>query len=253
MKLRELLQKLEQVHKDIGSATPYICGGTPRDRYMSRLDNISDIDVTTGDKSVDYLSQEFAQELKKQYNVTRQSMDDGHSTIFIGDLKMDFSSNFNVPNIDQILNKIGIKNPTEMQKEMFSRDFTCNSLLLSLDLKTVLDPTTRGFKDIKEKKIRTCLDPFITLTTNRNRVVRSIYLACKLQFDIDQSIIDIVRKNPEIIKISTTKSLNEKLSEAFAKDADRAAYLINQMNLWNHIPISTEIYPYYMKHTKGGL
>src|SRR5574338_707826 len=124
MKLRELLSQLKDVQNKIGASDPYICGGTPRDKYMGRLDNVADIDLTTGDKTIDYLSQEFAIILRRKYNVTRKTMDDGHSTIFIGNLKIDFSSNFVVNNIDAHLSKEGIVEPTDMQREMFSRDFT---------------------------------------------------------------------------------------------------------------------------------
>lgn len=252
MKLRELLQQMLAVQKEIGASQPYICGGTPRDKYLNRLDKIADIDITTGDKTVDYLSQEFAIELKKKYNIIRKTMTDGHSSIFIGDLKVDFSSNFNTPGIDELLVKRGILKPTNMQKELFSRDFTCNSLLLSFDLKDVIDPTKQGFKDIKEKKIRTCLAPEITLVANKNRVIRSVYLACKLDFDVDKSIIDFVKNKPETVKIATNKALSEKVNEAFKWDSDKASYLLTQMNLWNHIPITPAIYPYYTKHLKGG-
>src|SRR6185369_7178837 len=128
MKLRELLQQMQDTQKKIGSSEAYICGGTPRDRYLKHLENISDLDITTGDKTVGYLSSEFGTILGRKYNVTRRDHDDGHSSIYIGSFKMDFSSNFNVPNIDAILAKQGIVRPTEMQKEMFSRDFTCNAL-----------------------------------------------------------------------------------------------------------------------------
>lgn len=251
MKLRELLSQLKEVQNKIGASEPYICGGTPRDRFMGRLDNVADIDLTTGDKTIDYLSQEFAIILRRKYNVTRKTMDDGHSTIFIGNLKIDFSSNFVVNNIDAHLSKKGIVKPTDMQREMFSRDFTCNSLLLTTDLKQVIDPTKSGFRDIKEKKIKTCLSPEITLTTNRNRVARAIYLAAKLDFDIDDSIVNYVQKNPQTVKISTDKALKEKLSEAFKRDADKASFYITKMGLWNLIPVSPEIYPYFLKNTKG--
>lgn len=251
MKLRELLQELEVVKNEIGASQPYICGGTPRDKHMGRLDNIADMDITTGDKTVDYLSQEFAIALRKKYNITRKTMEDGHSTVFIGSLKMDFSSNFMVPNIDNILKGMGIDKPSNMQREMFSRDFTCNSLLMTIDLTKILDPIKRGFKDIEERKIKTCLAPEITLTTNRNRVVRAIYLACKLDFDIDNSIINYVNKNPQVVKISTEKSMADKLTDAFNKDADKASYLITKMNLWNYIPIIEHAYPYYQKHLQG--
>lgn len=251
MKLRELLSKMKEVQKKIGTSEPYICGGTPRDRYLGHLENISDIDITTGDKSVDYLSQEFAVALSHDFNIERKTMDDGHSTLFIGNLKVDFSSNFNVPNIDVILKSLGINNSSEMQKEMYSRDFTCNALLLSLDLKNLVDPTKMGFKDIKSKMIKTCLDPEITLTTNKNRVIRAVYLASKLGFDIDPKIINYVAQNPQTVKISTEKAMSDKLSEAFKRDADRAAYFLNKMNLWSFIPITKEVYPYYMKYTQG--
>jgi len=251
MKLRELLQNMLEVQKEIGATTPYICGGTPRDKYLDRLDKISDIDITTGDNTCDYLSQEFAIELKKKYNILRKTMTDGHSSIFIGKLKIDFSSNFIVPGIDNILHSKGINKPTNMQRELFSRDFTCNALLLSFDLKNVIDPTGYGFKDIKEKKIKTCLSPDITLVSNKNRVIRSIYLASKLGFDIDESIVSYVKKHPQSIKISSGKGLSEKLNDAFKWDADKASYYLTKMGLWNYIPITKPVYPYYQKHLKG--
>ena len=242
---------MKRVQQNIGSSVPYICGGTPRDKYMNRLENIADLDITTGDGTVDYLSQEFFIDLRKKYSVSRKTMEDGHSSIFIGPLKVDFSSNFVVPNVDQYLRQKGIERPTDMQREMFSRDFTCNSLLMDLDLKKIHDPTGQGFVDIKERRIKTNLPASVTLTSNRNRVVRAIYLATKLDFDLDRDIIDYVRKNPQTAKISTEKTMNEKLNEAFTRDADKASYLITQMNLWNYIPISQKVYPYYMKHTQG--
>lgn len=250
MKLKELFSKLEGVQKKIGVSTPYCCGGVPRDKFMGRLDNISDIDVTTGDKTINYLAQEFENLLKKDYNIVRKTMPDGHSSIFIGNLKIDFSSNFNAPNIDKILFEKGIKSPTDLQKEIYSRDFTCNALLMTFDLNKMIDLTKNGINDIKNKKIKCCLDPAITLMTNRNRVVRAIYLACKLDFDIDDSIINFVKDNPESIKVSTERSLIKKLNEAFSKDADKANFLLTKMNLWNYIPISKEIYPYYIKRFK---
>ena len=246
MQLRELLQELKKVQVQIGASQPYICGGTPRDKHMGKLENISDLDICTGDKTVDYLSQEFAIDLKKRFNVTRKTMDDGHSTLFIGSLKMDFSSNFMVHNIDHILQEMGVT-PTNMLREMYSRDFTCNSLLMTLDLKHIMDPTRKGFQDIADKKIRTCLSPEITLTSNRNRVIRAIYLACKLGFEVDDSIVDYVRKNPQTVKISTEKVTIEKLNDAFKKNPEKAVHYINAMHLWDYIPITEPMRPFYEK------
>jgi len=248
MKLKELLDEVQKVADIIQCSSPMLCGGASRDKYMGNLKKIADLDITNGDKSILKLSSALAEELSKKYSLSRQEMSDGHSSIHIGNMKLDFSSNFNAPNIDKLLVLRGIKNPTELQKEMFSRDFSCNALLLSMDLKTVLDPTLSGFDSIKRKLIKTCLDPKITLTNNRNRVSRAIYLACKLGFDLDQSIIDFVSKNPQSIKISTPKSLKEKMEQAFEHDADKAAFYLNKMNLWNFIEITEKIYPYFLKN-----
>jgi hypothetical protein len=250
MKLKELLSEIKLVQADIGCSEPYICGGAPRDKYLDRLDNLSDLDITTGDKSIDYLSEELYKRLSKKYNVFRKIMNDGHSSIYLGNIKIDFSSNFNSPNIDNILAKMGITNPTEMQKEIFSRDFTCNSLLLPFTLDKIIDPTKRGFEDINNKIIKTCLSPEITLIANKNRVIRAIYLACKLNFNIDPSIIEYVKNNPNSVKISTVKSLSEKLNESFKYDSEKASKYLTEMGLWNYIPITDLVYPYYMKHVK---
>ena len=250
MKLKDLLNLIEQTQIKIESSKAMICGGVPRDKFMNKIENIKDIDITTGDKTVDYLSQEFFNILNKKYNAYRKIMNDGHSSIYIGNIKIDFSSNFIVNDIEKILHSMNIKNPSNLEKEIYSRDFTCNSLLMDLNLKKIYDLTKNGFKDINNKKIKTCLSPEITLKSNKNRVVRAIYLACKLDFTIDDSIINFVSKNPETVKISSFKTLNEKLNESFEKDPDKASYYISKMNLWNHIPITDIMSPYYRKILK---
>lgn len=251
MKLKDILNKIEDIQRRTKSSKVYICGGVPRDKYIKKLNNISDLDLTTGDKTIDQISINLSNELNKKYNINRKVMDDGHSSIFLGNLKIDFSSNFINPNIEEILFKIGVKDPSNIQKEMFSRDFTCNSLLLSLDLKNILDPTSKGLTDINNKIIKTCLSPEITLTNNKNRVVRSIYLATKLDFNIDNSIVEYVKNNPKIIENSTPKTVSDKLNFAFNKDPDKASFYLNKMNLWNYVPILESMTPYYLKYNKG--
>jgi tRNA nucleotidyltransferase/poly(A) polymerase len=223
---------------------PMIVGGVPRDKILGKLKEISDLDITTGDKTVDFLSKEINIELGKNFSVKYKKANDGHTSIEFANLKIDFSSNFNTLNIEKYLSEKGIKNPTSMQKELFSRDFTCNTLLMDLDLKTISDPTGLALKDIKEKKIRTCLDPEITLK-EKNRIIRSIYLAAKLGFEIDGQIIDWVRKNPDFIKLSSNKSLEEKLDKAMSYDAQKTIHLLKEMNLNNYVPIAEKVYSYY--------
>jgi len=247
MRLRELLRIIQAVQEKAETSKIWLVGGVPRDRLLGRANDLSDLDFSTGDKTVHILAKEVAILLGKHFDIKTKIMDDGHISIFFGDIKLDFSSNFMVPNITEILNKMGIEHPTNIQKEFFSRDFTCNSLLMSLDLNKFLDPTRLGIQDIKQKIIRTCLSPEITLTSNKNRVIRAIYLAAKLGFEIEPLLMEWIKKHPDSIKFSTEHTLSEKLNKAMEYDPDRTTYLLDKMGLWQQIPISQEMYPYYRK------
>lgn len=251
MKLRELLKLMTSIAKRKGISTPMIVGGTPRDKLLGNLKSIEDLDITTGDDSIHNLAKELSIYLNKKFKIDAKVMDDGHSSIFIGGFKVDFSSNFNTPNIDKYLTKLGIEDPTAMQRELYSRDFTCNALLMSLDLKTITDPTNRGFKDIQEKVIKTCLAPEVTLLTNKNRVVRAIYLAAKLNFELDPNLMTWIKEHPESMRFASDRALAEKLNKALIYNARRTTYLLDEMGLWQQIPITKEIYPYYMKRITG--
>jgi len=253
MKLRDLLTQIKQIEKSINSSPVYICGGAARDRYMGQLEKIDDLDLTTGDKTVDILSQKLLESLQDKYKVFRKVMPDGHSTVFIGNLRVDFSSNYNAPNIDKILKSMGINNPSNMKKETFSRDFTCNALLMDFNLTTLIDPTNKGFKDIKEKKIRACISPEITFIDKEKRIFRAIYLACKLGFTVDESIINFVKNNIDKLNFSNVRPsfIKEKINVAFAYNPEKASELLTKMNLWDKIPVTEKIYPYYLKHIKS--
>lgn len=241
MIIKDLLSLIAQVAKQKGVSTPFICGGTPRDKLLNRLDQLADLDITTGDATIHLLGQELNRVIPDSgYKV----MPDGHAQIMIDKFKIDLSSNFRVPGIKMMLYKAGIKNPTEMQCELYSRDFTCNALLLSLDLKTILDPTGLGVKDIKRKIIRTCLPAQITLGSQHKRIVRIIYLAAKLGFEVDTEIINWVKSNPHLFADAKPKYLANKLQKALDADKEKTIKLLDIMGLWRYVPPMPDLLPY---------
>lgn len=238
MKIREILLTIVSVANDHGLSEPWLVGGTPRDKILNRLDQLSDLDITTGDDSVHTLARSLSQIFQgSNYHVG----EDGHATIQYNGLKLDFSSNFRVPEIETILQRAGIANPTSMQCELFSRDFTCNALLMSLDLKTIKDPTGFGIADIKNKLIKTCLPASYTLGSQNRRVPRIFYLAAKLGFEVDQEIIDWVRKNPQSIANCKSKYLVEKITKAIQYDRKKTIELFDRMGVWHHLPPIPEL------------
>jgi hypothetical protein len=127
MKLSQLLSIINQIADQKGISTPFVCGGVPRDRILKKNNALNDIDLTTGDQGIHYLAKEVAIKLRSA-KTSYLAMPDGHARVMLGDLKLDFSSNFRIPGIYEILQKKGIQDPTEMQMELYSRDFILQTI-----------------------------------------------------------------------------------------------------------------------------
>lgn len=248
MMLRPLLKLLHQVSIKEDTSHPFIVGGVPRGKVLGNgRDVLSDIDVTTGDETIFHLAKEFSIKLGQHMPIITKHALDGHVSVYLKDLKIDFSSNFKVPGIEKILFQKGIKDPSPMQQEIYSRDFYCNTLLMSLDFQKIKDLTGEAIQDIKNKRIRTCLTPDLTLKYNTNRIIRVIYLAAKLDFNVEPNIIEWIKTNPDYILQSENAYITKNIDKALAADPDKTVYLLNKMNLWNYVPITQNIYPLYNK------
>lgn len=241
MRLKELLSLIATTAKQKGTSEPFICGGTPRDKILNRVDQILDLDITTGDNTIHMLGRALAVSIPgADYKV----LSDGHSQLHVGGFKIDLSSNFRVPGVRPLLVRAGMANPTEMQCELYSRDFTCNALLLSMDLETINDPTGLGIKDINRKIIRTCLPAQLTLGSQHKRVIRVFYLAAKLGFEVDEEIVKWIKANPQSFSNTKPKYLSEKLQKALDADKDKTVRLLDTMGLWKYVPPLPDLLPY---------
>lgn len=240
MNLIQLLNEINAISKSVGASQPYICGGTPRDRVLNRFKPGGDIDITTGDNTIHLLSKAVAERIPGQY----KQMGDGHSQFYHNSLKIDFSSNFLIPNISTMLAKAGLSKATSMQQEMYSRDFTVNALIMTMDLKKVYDPIGLGLEDINKKLVRTCLPANVTLGYDPKRAVRSIYVAAKLGFNVDKEIINWVKKHPESFTSTNQDYISKKLIKAFNFNKTLTSSLLTKMNLWSIIPTNEALLPY---------
>jgi len=241
MRVPELLSIIVQIAKQKGYSAPFICGGAPRDKVMGKLENVDDLDITTGDVTVRQLAKDTAKQLGP--NAHYLGFPDGHSQINIDGVKLDFSSNFISPGIMDKLARAGLEDPTPMQKELYSRDFTANSLLMSMDLKTIQDPLGVGIADIKRRIIRTCLPAEVTLNDDPRRIARAIYLAAKLGFELDPEIVEWVKTHRHAINRAKPRYVTQKLVQAFKYNRAQTPQLIDQLGLWKHVRISKEFMP----------
>ena len=235
----QILDQISLIAKQMG-IVPFICGGIPRDRVVGNATDFHDIDITTGDETIHQLAQSVHDAIPGEFKIAG----DGHAQLVSDNLKIDFSSNFINPMAAELLGKVGLNNPTNMQLELYSRDFTCNALLMTMDLKIINDTIGLGIQDIKEKKIRTCLPSAVTLGIDNRRIIRAVYLACKLGFEVDPEIISWVSRNPSVIANVDDKYVTGKLNQAIKYNINKTVELINKMGITKYIPIGANLAPY---------
>ncbi|MEZ5071918.1 MAG: HD domain-containing protein [Bacteroidales bacterium] len=102
-----------------------------------------------------------------------------------------------------------------LEDDQKRRDFTINAL--AIDLKPerfgrLLDPFD-GQTHLKEKRIRTPLEPGRTFSDDPLRMLRGIRFAARLEFRIDPDILDAMREHRERIAIVSQERITEELNK----------------------------------------
>lgn len=237
MKIDELLKDISDTARANKLSEPFLVGGVPRDRLLGKIgdkSDIKDIDITTGNND----SLRLAQILGRKYKDSNFRLyDDGHSSIDVGGLHIDFSSNFRSPGVEKELDKMNIpKDP--MRLELYSRDFTINTLLESMDLKTVYDLTTEGVNDLKAGLIKCPIDPKITISVDPRRIIRAIKFAVKYGLKIDDDLKQAILENRNKIKELPKKFVQDKVNEVVMIDSDKGIEYLIEYKILPLVPLT---------------
>jgi hypothetical protein len=233
MLLDNALMEILDISKRYMINTPKIVGGIPRDIHLG-IDPIitKDVDLTTNGSDIIRLAVLVADSLGTGFKV----FSDGHSSIYMDKYILDFSSNF--------ISKDAAEFATgEDLYEVYSRDFTMNTLHKALDSDEIEDPTGLGKKDIDNKLIRTVMPPEITLSDDPRRVYRAINLAVRYGFEIDEKIISFVLDSlaqfgaPKMIGIKQSY-ITTAVGEAMNIDPEKTMSILDKLGLTSTVPLT---------------
>lgn len=239
MQIYELLLKIKSIAKEHNLSTPFIVGGVPRDRVMgNREREIKDVDITTGDKDVLKLAELLAKLLE---DAKYRTYDDGHSSIDIQGLRIDFSNNFAAPEIDSELKKANV-NITPMKRELYSRDFTMNTLLEDLDFSTIYDVTGEGIDDIKAGLIKCPINSDITIKSDPRRILRAVYFSLKYDFKIEESLKRSMLKYRENIKDLPLQFVQNKMNDIVRLDPKKGLDILIEYKLLSLVELGKPVY-----------
>lgn len=238
MKLRDLLTMIEDTANKNGLSQPFIVGGTPRDRVRGEAKEINDIDLTS--QNGDSVDLAFACAEVIPYNYF-QLYDDGHASMKIGALQIDFSNHFIIPTIDSELNRLGVKEKTPLVREMYSRDFTINTLLQDLGFNKVFDITGQGVRDLKAGVIRCPVNPELTISSDPKRILRALRFALRFDFTIDAELMKAIKKYRYLLKDASPDYIKDKANELIDLDSKKALKYMIELGLLNVIPMTKKV------------
>lgn len=191
----------------------YVVGGYVRDRIMDR-DFKNDIDVVVVGSGIDFANR-VGNRLATKVSVYRNF---GTAMLNHGPLQMEFvgarKESYRLDSRKPI-----VENGT-LQDDQNRRDFTINAMALSLnkpDFGCLLDPFN-GVADIRNRVIRTPLDPNETFSDDPLRMMRAIRFATQLNFSIDMTAIEALKANRERIRIISKERIIDELNKIILAD-----------------------------------
>jgi poly(A) polymerase len=232
------------VFKKIGEAAAmlntdaFVIGGFVRDLLLGRASK--DLDIVTSGDGIE-LANKVAEMLKvKKVSIfktfgTAMFMYRDWQIEFVGARKESYSSDSRNPEVF----------PGTIADDQNRRDFTINTLAISLqttDYGQLVDPFN-GVEDIKNKTIRTPLDPDITFADDPLRMMRAIRFATQLNFNILPETLEAITRNASRISIISMERISEELNKiVMTEKPSTGFYLLDETGLLNLIfPVFTAL------------
>ncbi|EJX10273.1 tRNA nucleotidyltransferase [gut metagenome] len=203
-----IFHKISETADELGLEC-YVVGGYVRDIFLNRPSK--DIDVVVVGSGIS-MAEALAQKLGRGAHLsvfknfgTAQLKYRGTEVEFVGARKESYTHDSRKPIVED----------GTLEDDQNRRDFTINALAVCLNQSRygeLVDPFG-GMEDMKERTIRTPLDPDITFSDDPLRMMRCIRFATQLNFYIDDETFESLCRNCERISIISKERIVDELNK----------------------------------------
>ena len=231
--LQDPLFKILKETVDEVDVEAYVIGGFVRDLILARVQK-KDIDIVALGSGID-LAKAVQKKLAgaKPVQVFKTY---GTAMIHWKDLDLEFVGARKESYIPESRNPE--VTPGSLTDDQNRRDFTINALAISLnkaDFGAFIDPFN-GLDDLKDKILRTPLDPNITYSDDPLRMLRAIRFANQLNFEIEGRSLEAISQNASRIQIISKERIVDELHKILATSKPSVGFtLLEKTGLLEYI------------------
>jgi tRNA nucleotidyltransferase/poly(A) polymerase len=202
----------------------WVIGGYVRDCLLKRDHPDKDIDIVvvgngieTARKAAKKLGHNIKVAVFKNFGTAMFRYND-YDIEFVGARKESYDRNSRKP----------IVTKGSLDDDQKRRDFTINALAISLNKESFGDFSDpfNGMEDLKNKIIRTPLDPDITFSDDPLRMMRAIRFAVQLNFSIEEETFNSIAANAERIGIVSQERIIAELNKIIMSDHPSRGFIL---------------------------
>jgi len=212
----------------------YVIGGYVRDCILKREHEGKDIDIVVLGNGID-IARKIARKLDKKIRVTvyrnygtAMFRYQDYEIEFVGARRESYKRSSRKPVVES----------GTLEDDLNRRDFTINALAISLNPETFGNMVDffNGFDDLQKGIIRTPLDPDRTFDDDPLRMMRAVRFASQLNFTLDNTTFQSIKKNAERINIVSKERITTELNKIILSRKPSTGFiLLENSGLLSHI------------------